>query len=108
MAGGVGESIFRAMADAIQMSKMRWRLVDEEQKPLTVEEAFYLGTKGGGAFFGKVGSFETGYELDAVVLNDESLRHPQPLDVKDRLERFIYISDERHIDAKYVAGRQVF
>ena len=108
VAGGVGESIFRAMADAIQMSKMRWRLVDEEQKPLTVEEAFYLGTKGGGAFFGKVGSFETGYELDAVVLNDESLRHPQPLDVKDRLERFIYISDERHIDAKYVAGRQVF
>ena len=108
VAGGVGESIFRAKADAIQMSKMRWRLVDEEQKPLTVEEAFYLGTKGGGAFFGKVGSFETGYELDAVVLNDESLRHPQPLDVKDRLERFIYISDERHIDAKYVAGRQVF
>ena len=108
VAGGVGESIFRAMADAIQMSKMRWRLVDEEQKPLTVEEAFYLGTKGGGAFFGKVGSFETGYELDAVVLNDESLRHPQPLDVKDRLERFIYISDERHIDAKYVAGREVF
>ena len=108
VAGGVGESIFRAMADAIQMSKMRWRLVDEEQKPLTVEEAFYLGTKGGGAFFGKVGRFETGYELDAVVLNDESLRHPQPLDVKDRLERFIYISDERHIDAKYVAGRQVF
>lgn len=108
VAGGVGESIFRAMADAIQVSKLRWRLVDESLKPLTVEEAFYLGTKGGGAFFGKTGSFEPGYELDAVVLNDESLRHPQPLDLKDRLERFIYISDERHIDAKYVAGCQVF
>lgn len=53
-------------------------------------------------------ALKQGYELDAVVLNDESLRHPQPLDLKDRLERFIYISDERHIDAKYVAGCQVF
>lgn len=108
VAGGVGESVFRAMADAVQVSKLRWRLVDESQKPLTTEEAFYLGTKGGGAFFGKVGSFEEGYEFDAVVLNDESLKHPQPLDIKNRLERFIYISDERHIDAKYVAGTQVF
>jgi len=108
VAGGVGESIFRAMADAVQVSKLRWRLVDESLKPLTVEEAFYLGTVGGGAFFGKVGSFEEGYEFDAVVLNDQSLKHPQPLGVKERLERFIYLSDERHIDAKYVSGSNVF
>ena len=108
VAGGVGESVFRAMADAIQVSKLRWRLVDESLKPLTVEEAFYLGTMGGGAFFGKVGSFMEGYEMDAVVLNDERLKHPQPLGLRDRLERFIYLSDERHIDAKYVAGNKVF
>ena len=108
MAGGAGESVFRAMADAIQVSKLRWRLVDETCKPLTAEEAFYLGTKGGGGFFGKAGSFEEGYELDALVLNDESLKHPQPLSLKERLERFIYLSDERHIDAKYVAGRRIF
>lgn len=107
VAGGTGESIFRAMADAIQVSKLRWRLVDETMKPLTVEEAFYLGTLGGGAFFGKVGSFEADYELDALVLNDESLKHPQPLSVRERLERFIYLSDERHIEAKYVAGTRV-
>lgn len=35
-------------------------------------EALYLGTKGGGSFFGQVGSFEEGYEFDAVVLNDAS------------------------------------
>mgnify|MGYP000336841919 CR=1 FL=1 len=108
VAGGAGESVFRAMADAIQVSKLRWRLVDETLKPLTAEEAFYLGTKGGGGFFGKAGSFEEGYELDALVLNDESLKHPQPLSLKERLERFIYISDERHIDAKYVAGSKIF
>ena len=38
----------------------------------------------------------------------ESLKHPQPLGLKERLERFIYLSDERHIDAKYVAGRKIF
>lgn len=108
VAGGAAESVFRAMADAIQASKLRWRLVDGTQKPLTAEEAFYLGTMGGGAFFGKVGSFEKGYEFDALVLDDGSLRHPQPLGARDRLERFIYLSDERNIQAKYVSGVQIF
>ncbi|HIT56363.1 MAG TPA: amidohydrolase family protein, partial [Candidatus Galloscillospira stercoripullorum] len=70
VAGGNQMSIFRAMADAIQASKLRWRLQDESLAPLTVPEVFWMGTMGGGSFFGKVGSFEAGYELDAVVLND--------------------------------------
>lgn len=108
VAGGFTESIFRAMADAVQVSKLYWRLVDDTKKPLTMEEAFYLGTKGGGSFFGKVGSFEKGYEFDVLVLDDTDLPHPQPLELKDRLERFIYLSDERHITGKYVAGRRIF
>lgn len=107
VAGGSSASVFRAMADAIQVSKLRWRLQDESLKPLTVMEAFYLGTKGGGSFFGKVGSFEVDYEFDALVLNDSGLRHPQPLNLQERLERFIYLADERHIEAKYVAGKKV-
>lgn len=107
MAGGFTESIFRAMADAIQVSKLYWRLVNQQKKPLTLEEAFYLATKGGGAFFGQVGSFETGYELDAVVLDDTGLKHPQQLGIRERLERFIYLSDERHIVGKYAAGSKV-
>ena len=108
VAGGTNGSIFRAMADAIQVSKLRWRLVDNDSKPLTVEEAFFLGTKGGGEFFGKVGSFEPGYELDALVLDDSSLRTPRKLTVKERLERVIYLSDNRNIIGKYVSGRQIF
>lgn len=107
VAGGFTESIFRAMSDAIQASKMRWRIQDESLKPLTVEEAFYLGTKGGGEFFGKAGSFEKGYELDAVVLDDSSLKHPQQLGVKERLERLIYLADDSQIKAKYVAGNLI-
>ena len=58
VAGGSTLSIFRAMADAIQVSKLRWRLQDQSLAPLTAPEAFWLGTAGGGAFFGKVGSFD--------------------------------------------------
>ncbi len=107
MAAGCSNSIFKAMAGAIQVSKLRWRLVDQGLKPLTTEEAFYLGTKGGGAFFGKVGSFEEGYEFDAVILDDSNLLHPQPLTLKQRLERIIYFSDDRNIYDKYVAGKRI-
>lgn len=107
VAGGSSESLLRAMADAIQASKLRWRLVDESQKPLILEEALYLATKGGGSFFGKVGSFEPGYELDAVVLDDMRLAHPQALTVKQRLERLVYLGDDRDIWKKYVAGREI-
>lgn len=105
VAGGHTPNIFRAMADAIQVSKLYWRLVDESKKPLTVEEAFYLGTKGGGEFFGKVGSFEAGYEFDALILNDEGMRSPREFSLMERLERMIYLADERNISGKYVAGR---
>lgn len=108
VAGGAHMSIFRAMADAIQMSKIRWRLVDQSQKPLTVPEVFYLGTKGGGSFFGKVGSFESGYELDAVVIDDSIYRHPQKLSVEERAERLIYLHDGSTVLHKFVAGKQLF
>lgn len=108
VAGGSTENIFTAMAHAIQASKLRWRLLDDSLKPLTVEEVFYMATKGGGEFFGKAGSFEAGYELDAVVLDDSRLKHPQEMDVKKRLERMVYFSDDREIYAKYVKGNEIF
>ena len=107
IAAGYSLSIFRAMADAIQCSKLRWRLLDQTLAPLRVEEAFYLATKGGGEFFGKVGSFEDGYEMDAVVLDDSTLKHPQELSVRERLERIIYLSDNQHIVAKFISGEKV-
>ena len=67
-----------------------------------------MATLGGGSFFGKVGSFEDGYEFDAVVLDDTTLEHPQELSLRARLERCIYLADERHIAAKYVAGTRLF
>ena len=107
IAGGTSLSILRAMADAIQVSKLYWRLVDSSAKPLTLEEAFYLGTEGGGSFFGKVGSFREGYEFDAVILNSSTIPTPLSLSPKDRLERLVYLSDDRNITGKYVSGREI-
>lgn len=107
VAGGSTENLFRAMAHAVQSSKLRWRLQDDSLKALSAEEVFYMATKGGGAFFGKTGSFEPGYDFDAVVLDDSRLSHPQPLDVRSRLERMIYLADEREVMAKYVKGQEI-
>ena len=108
IAGGHSLSMLRAVADAIQVSKLRWRLVDDTLKPLSLEEAFYMATMGGGAFFGKVGSFLEGYEFDALILDDSSLRHPQHLSARERLERLIYLSDDHCITGKYVSGNKIF
>ena len=108
VAGGHSLSIFRAITDTIQVSKMYFRMVNEAYKPLVFSEAFYLATKGGGSFFGKVGSFEDGYEFDAVVMDDSVLPHPQSLNLAERMERAVYLGlDEKNVTAKFVAGRKI-
>lgn len=108
IAGGETENLFRSFAHALRASKLRWRLLDQEVRPLSVDEAFYIATLGGGRFFGKVGSFEAGYEMDALVLDDSALPHPQELSLRARLERLLYLSDDRQIAAKYVRGKKLF
>jgi guanine deaminase len=112
IAGGSNISIFRAMSDAIQVSKLRRPLLGVNEKALSLEEAFYCGTVAGGMFFGKAGmgfsgSFEQGCELDALIINDSALAAPCDLPLRSRLERAVYLSDNRHIEAKYVRGRQI-
>lgn len=109
VAGGNSGSMFRAMTDAIQVSKLYWRLVDRNCKPLTFVEAFYLATLGGGAFFGKVGSFAPGYEFDALVLSEEEIPRWHDATSRQRLEQFAYLEKGgRSLRAKFVAGKQIF
>lgn len=108
IAGGASLSMFRCMADAVAASKLRWRLVDQSLAPLTAQEAFWLATVGGGSFFGQVGSFAPGYELDALVLDDAGIRTPHELGIWERVERYIYLAEEGGaIARKFVAGRVV-
>lgn len=108
VAGGCHTSVFRAMVDAISVSKLRYRLVEPSEAPLKLNEAFFLATRGGGACFGKVGAFDDGYEFDALVVDDAPLAALYPLPVEDRLSRVVYLSDERHIVGKYVRGKEVY
>lgn len=108
IAGGSHASIFKAMADAIKVSKLRYRLVDEKIAPLSIEEAFYMATIGGGEFFGKVGSFDKGYEFDAIIIDDNRFLEEDELNLRQRLERITYLSEDSDIFAKFVRGVRLF
>ena len=88
ISGGHDLSIFKMMVYAIQVSKMRY-CQDKALPFLTLSEAFWIATKSAGQFFGKIGSFEPGYEFDALVINDSELNHDN-YSLLHRLERFIY------------------
>ena len=108
IAGGHSTSIFTAMVDAMQVSRLYWRHIDQSRKPLSFPEALYMATKGGGAFFGKAGSFERGFEFDAIVIDDSVLPHPQDLTVAQRAERAVWLGgDRKGLAAKYVRGERI-
>ncbi|MBP5385135.1 MAG: amidohydrolase family protein [Lachnospiraceae bacterium] len=107
IAGGFSRSIFRAMADAVQVSKLYFRYVDQKKQPLTLSEAFHMGTMGGGAFFGNVGSFLPGYEFDAVIIDDTGLASVLSMNLAERIERVMYMPELCSVTAKYVSGERV-
>lgn len=99
-------SIAAVMASAMQASKLKW-VEEASLDPLTTAEAFYLGTKGGGSFFGKVGSFEKGFEFDALVIEDKDLAITSGRSLEERLQRYIYVGDDRHIVKRFVRGNEI-
>lgn len=108
VAAGETLSLFCVMVEAIKVSKLYHSLVDTDVKPLRFEEAFYMATKGGGEFFSKVGSFEKGYEFDAVIIDDSVLPYAQQLSVRERLERSVYLhADLLCVKAKFVRGNKI-
>lgn len=106
ISGGHDLSIFKVMVNAIQCSKLLWVNSNKQVDFLTLSEAFYMATKGSGSFFGKVGSFEKNYDFDALVLDDSNL-NPESYSLIERLERFIYIGDDRNIIHRYVRGEEI-
>lgn len=106
ISGGHDLSIFKVMVNAIQCSKLLWVNSDKQVDFLTLSEAFYMATKCGGSFFGKVGSFEKDYDFDALILDDSNL-NPESYSLIERLERFIYIGDDRNIIHRYVRGKEI-
>ena len=106
ISGGHDLSIFRMMVYAIQVSKMHYQRSNHEQPFLSLSEAFWMATKSGGSFFGKVGSFEEDYDFDALVIDDANL-FPADYNILQRLERFIYVGDDRNIVHRFCRGKEV-
>lgn len=111
ISGGHHLSIFRVIQYAVEMSKLRYAQTQGEEPFLKLSEAFYLATKGGGSFFGKVGSFEKGYAFDALVIDDVGLNiFPSlatPYTIIHRLERYIYLGDDRQIVCRFCQGNKI-
>ena len=105
ISGGHDLSIFRMMVYAIQVSKMHYQQ-NHERPFLTLSEAFWIATKSAGSFFGRVGSFEPGYDFDALVIDDSDLNHDN-YSLLERLERYIYLGDDRQIVHRFCQGKEI-
>jgi guanine deaminase len=105
ISGGHDLNMFRMLTYAIQVSKMHYQ-IDKSKAFLTLPEIFWIATKSAGSFFGRVGSFEPGYEFDALVIDDAVL-YPDEYSLQHRLERFIYVGDDRQILHRFCRGKEV-
>ena len=105
ISGGHDLNMFRMLVYAIQVSKMHYQQ-DHSKAFLTLPEIFWIATKSAGSFFGKVGSFEPGYEFDALVIDDSVLNFDN-YSLLHRLERFIYLGDDRQIVCRYCRGQEI-
>ena len=105
ISGGHDLSIFRVMVYAIQVSKMHFQR-NHARPFLTLPEVFWMATKSAGSFFGRVGSFEPGYEFDAIVIDDSDLNHDH-YSLQERLERYIYLGDDRQIVHRFCRGKEI-
>ena len=105
ISGGHDLNMFRMLVYAIQVSKMQYQQ-NHDKAFLTLPEIFWIATKSAGSFFGKVGSFEPGYEFDALVIDDAVL-YPSEYSLLHRLERFIYVGDDRQIVHRFCRGKEI-
>ena len=105
---GAGHSlaVYRQAARAVQLSKLKEFYEPAVSGTISFANAFYMATKEGGSLFGKTGSFEKGYDFDALVINGQE-DAGLPLDAAERLERFCYTGDDRDITARYMRGKKM-
>ncbi|KAJ1974070.1 hypothetical protein H4R35_003789 [Dimargaris xerosporica] len=85
---------------------------DTAAPPLSLAEAVYLATMGGAKALGwaqHLGNFAVGKAFDALICNtvssaslDEGCTNPSTC--QTRVEQFVYLADDRHIDRVYVQG----
>lgn len=108
IAGGAHLAMADVLTDAVRVSKTRWIETDGKDDFLKFHEAFYLATGAGASYFGGSGSFQEGEKLHALVLTDELLCPTRHLTLPERLERLIYLFDDRNVLSVYSDGVKRF
>lgn len=104
--GGHCVGVYSQISKAVQLSKLKNFYEGEEHQAIPFAHAFYLATKAGGSIFGNVGSLETGYQLNALVIENMSDKNI-PLTPAQTVERFCYIGNPDKIKARYLNGTRI-
>lgn len=99
-------SIRNIIVETIKMSKVN-QMMNRSHQVISFSEAFYMATKGGGEYFGKVGSFEEGYEFDMVVIKPDELAMARGINTLEQLQRFVYSGDNQMIVDVYSDGKRL-
>lgn len=102
--GGHHLRVYKQIAKAVQLSKLKEFYEPQGNKAINFATAFYCATKAGGSVFGKVGSFEKGYTFNALVIDSMEDKNIS-LSPREKAERFCYIGDDRNIAARFIQGR---
>lgn len=127
MSGGFSPSILEMVRQALLVSR-HVAMTEGDDAKLSIEEALWLGTKGGAISMGlehKVGAFEIGMEFDAQMICMEHVEEESdsqkpssqlsrgPVDIfgweswEDRVAKWVYGADDRNVVAVWVKGRLV-
>lgn len=114
VSGGESPSVLTAIRDCIKASNVLSFDKSEGYKPISFSEAFFLATLGGCQVLGlddKIGNFEVGKDFDALLIDVEAKDSPFDCfnadDLKDVVQKFIMLGDDRNIRKVFVAGKLV-
>ena len=107
IAGGALLSMLDVAAQAIRVSKHNWLNSHKKEPFLTAAEAFYLITSAGQEYFGAGPGFQEGNILHAVVLDDSTQLNFKQFTLEQRLERLMFLPEERNITACFSEGKRV-
>ncbi|KAK5954316.1 hypothetical protein OHC33_004889 [Knufia fluminis] len=114
--GGYSSSIIDAMRQAFVVSKARELNTNGEDKPLSINEMFYLATLGGArvcCLDDKIGTFAVGKDFDALeikTMGEHSgiITYVEDYDTtEDIFEKFVMSGDDRNIARVFVKGRSI-
>ncbi|XP_037779254.1 guanine deaminase-like [Penaeus monodon] len=85
----------------------------EGYESITLKEAFRFATLGGAKVVrmeDRIGNFEVGKEIDALLVDTEATGTPLDIFLEDKteekIEKFLYNGDDRNVLRVYVAGKE--